>query len=465
MRRRLSSDMRFPTGRPAVTAFAIILVACLITGVIQGSRPFFYDSGGYWALSETFGSHGSFSFLDFEYNGLRGYALPLTFYLLHEVGGIFGVGPGAEVIGFNALLFALLAGVAAPALAATAWPERAWGLAPRLALGGLTLLFWSGYLSYPLSDFPALVAAVTAIVAVSRARSPLWLGLAGFTAAYAVNARPAYFLLIPVLGLILAWTWWRTPGGSRAGSRRGALCAGAFIVGLLVVSLPQAIVDHHSGGSYSPLPGGTELAGLQYTEGLRLQRYETYVGGPRPRMEYLDPDASSILAELEGGTVAGTSQYLEIIASHPLTMAGVFLRHIVNGFDQRYTTPYVEHLEPPARLLLRAAGFLLVFLALFRLLWPRGRRSLGDIRWRYVVALPACCATVPADAVETRFLLPLFLLAALIVLTPGWPNPLEAGAHGARRFRTLGVAVVFFAAYLIVVGLIVSGATENLVFA
>ena len=177
------------------------------------------------------------------------------------------------------------------------------------------------------------------------------------------------------------------------------------------------------------------------------------------------PSTDSIIAELDGGQVKDTPEYLEIIASHPLTMAGVFLRHVVNGFDERYTTPYVEHLEPSARRLLRLAGFLLVFLALFRLLWPRGRRSLGDTRWRYVVALLVCCASVPADAVETRFLLPIFLLAGLVVLTPGWPNPLEVEATGARRFRTIGVGAVACVAYLVVVGLIVSAATDHLVLA
>ncbi|MBS1675749.1 MAG: hypothetical protein JST08_00040 [Actinobacteria bacterium] len=449
--------------RPAITAFAILLLASLLVGAIQGSRPFYFDSGNYWALSESFNNHGSFSLLHFEYTGLRGYALPLTFYLLREVGGLFGLGPGGEVIGMNAVLFALLTGVAAPALAAVAWPERTWGLLPRLALGGLFLVFWSGYLSYPLSDFPALIGAVIALVAISRVRSPLCLGIAGLAAAYAVNARPAYFLLIPMLALILAWTWWRTPAERPAGPLRMALCVGAFALGLLVVSLPQSIGDHHAGGGFSPLPGGSELAGLQYTEGLRLQRYETYVGGPDPRMEYRDPSTDGIIASLDGEAVKDTPQYLEIIVSNPVTMAGVFLRHVVNGLDERYTTPYVEHLEPPGRGLFRLAGFLLIFLAAFRLLWPRGRRSLGTVRWRYVVALLACCATVPADAVETRFLLPAFLLSALLVLTPGWPNPLESEATGLRRFRTLGIAAVACAAYLIVVGLIISAATDHLV--
>jgi hypothetical protein len=144
-------------------------------------------------------------------------------------------------------------------------------------------------------------------------------------------------------------------------------------------------------------------------------------------------------------------------------MAGVFFRHVVNGFDQRYTTPYIEHLEPPSRRLLRLAGFLLVFLALFRLLWPRGRQSLGPARVRYPLALLACCAAVPITAVEPRYILPAFLLAAMIVLAPGWPNPLERGV-GLRGFRTAAIATACLVVYLVVVGLTVQRATHNLEF-
>jgi hypothetical protein len=443
------------------SAFAIILAACLVIALVQGSKAFWWDSHGYWELSEGFNNAGTFSFSHFPYDQLRGYALPLTYYFLHHGGNKIGLGPGSEVNIFNSVLFALLAGVLVPALAKVAWPERPWGLLPRLALGALLLIFWSGYLSYPLSDFPALTAAVLALVAVSRADSPAWLGLAGLATGYAVNARPAYLLLLPLIFVVLAWTWWRERPRMPAGLPRRALCIAALIIGLLVVTVPQSLYEHRATGSYGPLPGGDELTSLQLSAGLKMQRYETFVGGPTPAMEYMDPATRSIRSELPGGRVSGTGKYLRIVAENPLTMAGVFLRHIVNGFDQRYTTPYVEHLEPGWRKLLRLAGFLIVFLGLFRLFWTRGRRSLGAARWRYPLTLLACCATIPASAIETRYALPACILAAMLVLTPGWPDPREA-ADGARRYRTLGIAAGFLVAYLVVAGLIVHGATRHL---
>jgi hypothetical protein len=462
--RGISSAQDYSRAHPALVAFAIGLVASLAVAAIQGSKPFYWDSNGYWELSEGFNHDGSFSFGHFPYDGLRGYGLPLVYYLLHHGGLQLGLGPGTEVNVFNAVLFALLGTVLAPALAQVAWPRRPWGLLPRLALAALLLIFWSGYLSFPLSDFPALTAAVLALVAVSRVDSPLWLGLAGLSAGFAINARPAYLLLAPLLLFVGGWSWWKERPTMPTGGTRRALCVVALVAGLLVVTVPQSLYEHRASGSYTPLPGGAELAGLQYSAGLKMQRTEARATeGPRPVMEYMDPAAVSIREELPAGRVSDTGKYLEIVAENPLTMAGVFFRHIVNGLDQRYTTPYIEHLEPPARKLLRLAGFLLVFGALFRLIWPRGRRSLGEARWRYPLALLACCATVPTTAVETRYMAPVFLLAAIVVLTPGWPDPRES-AVGPHRFRTLAIAAACLAVYLLVVGLVVHGATNHLEF-
>jgi hypothetical protein len=446
-----------------LSGFAIVFFAGLVVGLIQGTKPFYADSGDYWHLAKTFTNHGSFSLLHFEYTGLRGYALPLTYFVLRGIGNLFVQSRGAEVVVFNAALIALLSGTLAPRLAKIVWPQHRWGLPQALALGALFLIFWSGYLSFPLSDLPALVAATVAVIAVSRTDSPLWLGLAGAAAAYALDARPAYLLLVPLIGLIALRNWWTRDPAPPPSMGRRALCAVAFVTGLAIVSVPQSIVSNHAGEGFSPIPGGGELAGLQYTEGLKLQRYETFVEGRDiHRMEYDDPNTASILDEFADGTISNTPQYLEIIAKHPATMAEVFLRHAVNGFDDRYSTPYVENVDPPGRIVFRVLGFVLVFLAGFRIFWPRGRRSLGPARWRYPTALLACCLTSLPSAVETRFMLPAFVLAVMVVVAPGWPNPLEDRKSGVRRYRTIAVGMVAAVIWLFVVVAITRSATDNL---
>jgi hypothetical protein len=107
-----------------------------------------------------------------------------------------------------------------------------------------------------------------------------------------------------------------------------------------------------------------------------------------------------------------------------------------------------------------------VFLALVRVIWPRSRRRLAPINWRYVLALLVCCATSIASGVEARFLAPIFLLCALFTLQPGWENPLadiRNGSLGARRFVPAAVIAGAAVAFFVVVAIIVHGATDSLV--
>ena len=464
----MAGALRAAREAPAPTAFAIAALAAFGLAAAQGEKFFYYDSGAYWALSETFTGSGSFPFFDFENTGIRGYVLPLLYLGLRE-GADFLVGSDWLLVwGFNAATFALIGTVLAPRLAAIAWPEAKWNVSRRLALTALILAFWSGYLSFPLSDFPALAAALLALVAISRADSPPWLLLAGLSAGIALNVRPAYLLLTPLLIGLLVWSWTERRDGGRILSGRRLLCAAALFGGFAIVALPQSVSQHKRFGEYSFVPGSSGLTGFQYATGLRFQRYETHVSGP-PQMEYLDPHTREIVAGLENGSVGGTGGYLGIVADHPLTMAGVYLRHVVNGLDQRYTTPYVETLESDREGLaaawhdlLRAGGFLIVFLALLRVALPAGRRSLGPARWRYPAALLAVSASAIPSAVETRFLLPAFLLAAMLVVAPGWRQALsELRAHPAWR-RELALVLAAAVAYAAIVWSIVSAASDNL---
>jgi hypothetical protein len=416
-------------------------------GLLQGEKPFYFDSGNYWILSKTFISNGHFSLFNFEYLGLRGYCIPLLFLLWSDgIGGIIG-NDFTQVVLLNSALFALIGCVLIPRLALATWPEAEWGLLRRLAATALLLVFWRGFLDFPLSDFPALAAALLAIVAVSSGSAGA-LFLAGLAIGFATNARPAYLLLFPLLFGIVVWAWIRGSSLREALHPRRVAAPALFLVGIAIVTLPQMLVHHHSLGKYSPLPGGGELAQLQYTVGLELDLYETYVGTPEGVFEYLDPDTPSVIRELEGGQVSGTPEYFELILKHPMTMARLFGRHLIDGLDSRSGTPYDENLPAPSRRPLRVAGFLLVFLALLRVLWPRARRSLGVARWQYPAVLLLVATAALPTAMEQRFLLPIFALSVMLCLAPGWPNPIEVHEKGWRRFRTLlligaGAAVFF----------------------
>jgi hypothetical protein len=252
-------------------------------------------------------------------------------------------------------------------------------------------------------------------------------------------------------------------------SLRGRAVAVTLVaLGLIVPLVPQSLIAQRNFQTWSPIPGAAaKLTSFQLTVGLKLQRYETYVGGELagPQLNYLDPHTAEIVAALgPDGLVNGYPEYARIVVENPLTMAGVFGRHLVNGLDQRYSTPYVEQLDTGQQRPLRLASLLLVFLALLRLAWPAARRGLGPARWRYPLVLAGTCATSLPSAIETRFMLPLFGVCCMLVAAPGWPRRLGLGAaeRGLRRFLVpvaIAAAAVGFVALMFAVA---AATSENL---
>jgi hypothetical protein len=456
-----------PQPSPIPLALGVAFLGTMLVAFLQGAKVFYFDSGNYWTLGDSFVKHGDFSLLNFD-SPLRGYLLPLVDHGLQGLADAFGWTSSTSAKLFNVFTFSVLGALLAPRLAELCWPERRWNVQRRLGLTALLIVFWSGYLNFPLSDFPALALVLLALVAVARSDRPGWMLVAGFAGGGAIDIRPSYVMLAPVLLLLVAWASFERRGRRDSPSlARQAICLGLLVVGFVIVSAPQSLISHRNFNIWSFVPGtAAHLESLQLTEGLRLQRVGGYVGaGHPPLMIYEDQDGSKLLGEQKHHTVTGFGQYLGLVTNHPVAMGGLFARHVLNGLDQRYSTPYIEHLDSDSHRWMRLAGFLLVFLALLRLIWPAARRSLGVGRWRYPLALLICCLTAVPSAMEPRYMLPVYLLSYMLVLAPGWPSPFKSEGNGVRRFRTLGTIAVAFVLFMVVVGHAVSGASSHLHFA
>lgn len=450
----------------ALAVFGIAIAMTLVVALRQGPKPFYFDSGQYWALGETFTVNGRFSLLNFD-SGTRGYALPLIDHELQAIAEGLAWRPSSLAKLFNVLIFALIGAVLAPRLAEIAWPRHPWGPLRRVALVVLLLIFWRGYLSYPLSDFPALAMVLLALVAVARQDTPGWMLLAGVAGGLALDMRASYLPLAPILLVLVVWTWVDQRGARHASIARRSLCAGMLILGFAIVSLPQSLSSHRHGFTWSFVPGATSsLASLYLTPGLPNQRYDTYVGLDQagPQMFYGDEAGARLLHEQKHGQIASTGQYVGLIFSHPIAMLGLFARHVINGLDPRYSTVYVERVETGGRRWLRIAGFLIVFLALARMLWPAARRRLGPAKWRYPVALLLCGATSVPTPVEARYLLPAYMFSYVTALAPGWPFPVGPREAGARRLWTPLALVAGCVALMAIVWHVTSVAGSQLRF-
>jgi hypothetical protein len=460
---RLASSPARLASRPALNAFAVVFVGTLLVALIQGQKLFYGDSANYWQLGSTFTRDGHFSLLNFE-SEVRGYAWPLAIHLLQVFRDGVRWTDSSVVKLWNVVLFALIGAVLVPRLAEITWPQQRWGFMRRVGLAALLVVFWSGDLSYPLSDFPGVALALLALIAVAHPDTPGWMLLAGAAAGLAIDVRAAYVPFVLMLPAIVALAWFDQRRVEHASLARRALCIGLLVVGFVGVSLPQALSSHRHYGTWSFIPGRpSDLAQEHFVMGMYSQRYDTLVTpqGGAYQVIYLDHTGLRLLREQPNATINSTGEYLGVVADHPLAMAELLGRHAVNGFDMRYSTVYVEHLDSGGHLWLRIAGFLLVFLALVRVLWPAARRSLGPTRWRYPIALLLCCATSVFTAVETRYMLPAWLLGAMLVLAPRWPSPIGDGRTGPRRFLTAAVLVVVGLAFTAVVWHVVSGATAQ----
>jgi hypothetical protein len=454
---------------PSVLAFCVAFAVTLALALNQGERPFYADSHEYWFLGNTFTVDGHFSLLNFD-NAMRGYLLPLFSHVLKLISEGLGWTPATLVHLVNAALFALIGTVLGPALIKTVWPTQpSWGIARRLLLTALFVVFWSGYLNFPLSDFPGLTMALLTLVAVARTDRPGWMLTAGLALGACIDARAAYLPLAAVVVGLVAWTWFEQRHSPHASRARRALCAGLLVAGFALVSLPQSLATHRHFGIWSFVPSAPsfEPASTFLTPGMYMQNRDTYLltTPEHGLMVYDYPAGQRLLEEQPEERIASTSQYLGLFFTHPIVMGGLVIGHIVNSMDPLYSTPYIENLKNEGRTWGRIVSFALWFLALLRLLWPAARRRLGPGRLRYLAALALCTVTTVPTDIERRYFLPLYLIGYAVALTPGWPNPFEATGGVLRRARTPALIALGFALYAAAVWYITSEAIDHLYFA
>jgi hypothetical protein len=400
--------------------FALVAAVFLTRLLTSGYDRFYSDAGQYWKLGDQFGRGRDFSLLAYSYDW-RGYSMPLLTHVLNEVGAAIGVSDLTIVRIFGALLAATLGVVVAPRLARALFPAARIGPARVLAFNALLLVFWRDHFGFPLVDFPALLCASLGVLALMRRT---WWGYlaAGLCLAFAANLRPNYGFALLAAGAVAAlvplrpWSW-----------RARTLALALVSLGALLAFLPQIAVNQRHHGSLSPfIATANEQTLVSIWVGMTAQKHETYVGPaaayPERGVSYLDPATARLLEDENIRPVVsdsnhllfpGNREYLRLVASHPLEMTASYARHVFNGLDVRYATPYVRDLRDTSSVL-SLLQYTLIFVALASLLLPGARRALGDVRWSGLAVLVSACIGVLQVQAEPRYFLPLHLPIYLI---------------------------------------------------
>ena len=395
----------------------------------------YYDAEDYWQLGHRFVRNGQFGLLNYD-DAMRGYAYPLVNFGCLAVRKALNLPAVAVVKLLNAALAGVLFGIVGPRLwRASTGASQLPPLARRLAWAVLSFVFWRDYFNFSLSDFPAVLALGAGLWLVQRPRAGAAL-LAGAALALAINIRPIYLAsVLPALGLL----WLGQPGRTA-----GALRLVALVLGAGLVLAPQWLINQRQFGTSTPLVlAQSKTLGIHnlYLQklkwGLLHEKYESSVGHELPtgQLLFLDAEGAAVLRAEGRRDIDSPGQYLGLVARHPVTLAGIYARHLFAGLDSSHPTPYLKRWAPsrPMQLLNYILWFWAVLVAV------RRQPSLRESLVLAALLLP-CLAVVPLS-MEVRFLLPLHLLLLALVAFGQGP----ARAWQVRRAAGL---LVVFALYL-----------------
>lgn len=408
---------------PIACALASLLLLALHYS--YGFIAFHYDSDHYWSLA-TFDRLSAV-------RSIRGYVFPALLSPLHYLTSISD-NPLLTYRAGMSVIYAVLLTTLLPAAFRQAFGGRL-SLLRRLVPVVLLASLFPGMLLYPLSDLPAVLLALAALMCALRgleatASRKKFIGMliaAGALMGAAYNTRTIYLFAGIPLGLLAVVTvrgaWAKAPFSRWLG-------VAAFAAGVLLISLPQAAINKLTRGINSLAVqsdiDNRSLFATQLVRGMTVQRYETtlYMEAPGSGAFYLDPAGAKLFRDtMDGGDLFSLPYYLKVVARHPLDFLALYSRHVINGLDVRDGLVYT-HKPSPLRNRTALFNFLVLALAVWVAVSVRARtvqsRDGGSRAvpgsWPISLALVVLpvAAIVPAG-VETRFFLPVHILAYCVI--------------------------------------------------
>ncbi len=434
---------------------AIIGLTLFLNNLFMTQRLFFYgDSKNYWELAPTFLKDGIFALSNLEMlYSFRGYVLPLLTFLARGVGRVLGL-EGVQVF------VLMLAAIYTTFFVWTVPRILCWltGRKARpyetLAVFALTGFFWLGWFTWLLSDLLSMCALLTGLVllldGIQRRR---WfnLFLGGLFMGVAINCRPNYMVgLVASFVLILYYILKeRSTISLVALSHKAALIAGMYLLGVVLISLPQAQINwqqfHKASlfpfASSNPNSYGLETHGTFLEYSLAYGRLRTQ-GWPYPYPNHLgisslyryfgldpvklhDYVAAGEMLKQHGGMNLGL--YLGLTFKYPLaSVLNLFLTTFA-GFNNQSFEPYPVNWHAGLPVAWFAffnycVLFLAALLGYYRIsdMVHRKQGNWPISLWFLTLALPAL-AYVPMF-VEWRYFLPIYFSLYLLLVTTDGPT-------------------------------------------
>ncbi|MBI5965117.1 MAG: hypothetical protein HY863_16690 [Chloroflexi bacterium] len=421
-----SNFYKFLLEHPEWTAFIIVFGIMLWFNLHRSHFEFYYDTAEYWnSLAKAFDDPvtGRFSLLNYN-SPLRGYLLPLILNVIIKLSAFLGMRGLILLEITQAFVFSFLIAVLIPYVLKKLFKSKP-NLWQILMFGLLVIFFWRGYFFYPLSDFWALSFFVFGIYLFLGCESNRWaLFWAGAFFGGAAVIRPTY---LTTLIFLLLWSAYYFSRHQNHVKRQIFANELVLIIGLAFVFLPQILINKVHYGILSPLPqtqfsdeeyyDGNNLYLVQLSFGIQVQRYETFVGlesdYKSAAVFYMDQHGRNILVQAgydpssyfyPNPKILSWSEYILLTIRHPLDFLIIYVRHIFNGLDVVYTTPYIYNLHSNTSYI-RLLNYSLLFLTVLYI----GRRvkNFSVLSCQFLLLLIFVLPSILSipTAIETRFLL------------------------------------------------------------
>lgn len=237
---------------------------------------------------------------------------------------------------------------------------------------------------------------------------------ASFYIAYNTRAAFLYGIVVAIIAFCISY--------ARRHKRLFA-CIVGFITGIILLSIPQCIVNYTHEGMYSPrvytenysmISGSDEQLQMQQIRwGLNWSRFEAYVGGvvgeyPTVPMYYNDDVSGEIVAREGIGEVITLKEWFDMWLKYPLDMIGVYMRHVISAMTPNWKYQYIPDLRINASLIVFLSISLWLLASVNIVLQPN-RNRFGTRNWYIIAAcIPALLQSL--GAVEVRFFIPAYIL-------------------------------------------------------
>lgn len=414
----MAKFLEFLKNNKYFSAFIICFMAFFVHLISSGKTIFYYDAEQYWRFGSSFVKDGNFSIFNYT-EGLRGVWFPMILFSLQYINHYLQLDPILIVRIFSALYISSFIAFLVPKLISRIYPEIKISFFNILFFGVLVFIFWRNYFNYPLSDFPAIILLIWGVFFLFS-RKLIVLFFSGILFGMAINIRPIFLIsLLPVIVFLFLDTDKQTFVKSLF---KPLLKFGYILIGILIISIPQILVNKNAFNTISPLVQtknsiyGKDLYLQQLILSFSYEKYETNIGlvYPKPPVFFCDRLGSSIAQKEQANTLKNYGGFLKIYAKYPVEMSCIYFKHIFNGLDIKDNTVYLSEVNRRnyffSLLNYSVLFFFLLSLFIYRKYLFNSKRKI----FFPIILIISAVLAIPT-AIETRFMLPIFLFAYIVV--------------------------------------------------